>query len=622
MGTGLVDVGGQEPDAHGPALCDILCDLALGVQNGGQQGGHVLPGVVALEPGGLVGHDGVAHGVGFVEGVVGEIGDLVINALGHIGRNPVGHAAGDVAVGVPVEEGRPLPLDVLELLLGHGPADHVCLTQGVPGQTAEDLNDLLLVDDAPVGVGQDGLQGGGLVGDRLGVVLGGDEPGDGVHGTGPVQGDDSRDIFNVLGLQAHADPGHAGGFHLEHAAGLALGEHPEGGRVIVGDLVQAEVRGVGFHQLDGVIQDSEVSQGQEVHLQQPQLLQGGHGVLGDHGFVVLGQGDVGVRRVPGDDHTGGVGGGVAGHTLQALGGVDELFHRGVALIHLPEGLGQAQGVVQGDVQGVGDLLGDGVHLGVGDVQGTAHIPDGPLGGHGAEGDDLGHVVGAVFPVDVVDDLPPAAVAEVHVDIGHGHTLGVQEALEVQGVLHGVHVGDVQAVGHHGACGGTTAGAHGDVLALGIADEVGDDEEVLHKAHPADHGHLIFQLLQILLGAVGVAPGKALAAEGLKVGVPVGIPFGKLELRQVVGAELEVHIAPLSDTGGVFDGLGPVGEEGCHLLLALNVELLGLEAHPGGVLHGAAHLDAHKDVLDGGVGPGEVVGVVGDHQGNAGLLVEL
>ena len=39
------------------------------------------------------------------------------------------------------------------------------------------------------------------------------------------------------------------------------------------------------------------------------------------------------------------------------------------------------------------------------------------------------------------------------------------------------------------------------MALGVGDEVGDDEEVVHKAHLADHVHLIAQLVQILLSIV-------------------------------------------------------------------------------------------------------------------------
>ena len=385
--------------------------------------------------------------------------------------------------------------------------------------------------------------------------------------------------------------------------------------------MQVKVGGMAADHLHRVVQDGEVAQGQEVHLQQSQLLQGGHGVLGDHGLVVFGQGNVGVHRVAGDDHPGSVGGGVAGHALQAFGGVDDLLYGGVTLVHLPQGLGQGQGGGQGHVQGVGHLLGDGVHLGVGDVQGPAHVPDGPLGGHGAEGDDLSHVVGPVFLVDIVDDLAPAAVAEVHVDVGHGDPFRVQEPLKVQGVLHGVHVGDVQAVGHHGPGGGAPARPHGNVVGLGVADEVGDNEEILHKAHLPDHVHLVGQLFFIFLAALGIAPGKALAAEGLKVGVPVGVARGKLEFWQVIDPELKVHVAIRRDFGGVFQGLGPVGKEGGHLLLGFQVKLLGFKPHPVGVLHRLAHLDAHEDVLDGGVLPGEVVGVVGGHQGDARLLVE-
>ena len=141
----------------------------------------------------------------------------------------------------------------------------------------------------------------------------------------------------------------------------------------------------------------------------------------------------------------------------------------------------------------GDHLGQGVHLAVGHPQHPAHVPDRAPGGHGAEGDDLGHVVLAVLLFHIVNHLLPPAGAEVDVDIGHGHPLRVEEALEVQAVLHGVHVGDVQAVGHHGARRRAPARPHRDAVSLGVADEVGDNEEVVHKAHLADHVHLIVEL---------------------------------------------------------------------------------------------------------------------------------
>ena len=122
-----------------------------------------------------------------------------------------------------------------------------------------------------------------------------------------------------------------------------------------------------------------------------------------------------------------MGGGIPGHPLNSLGGVDKLFHLGVALVGLPQGLGQLQRVLQADVLVVGaagNLLGQGVHLAVGDPQHPAHVPDGPPRRHGAECNDLGHVVRAVFPIDIINHFPPALVAEVDVDIRHGHPFRV------------------------------------------------------------------------------------------------------------------------------------------------------------------------------------------------------
>ena len=88
-----------------------------------------------------------------------------------------------------------------------------------------------------------------------------------------------------------------------------------------------------------------------------------------------------------------------------------------------------QGRLQGDVQSLRHQLGDPVHFRVRHFQGPAHVPDHLAGLHAAEGGDLGHVLPAVSPGDVVDDLPPALVTEVHVDIRRAHALRVEEALE-------------------------------------------------------------------------------------------------------------------------------------------------------------------------------------------------
>ena len=191
---------------------------------------------------------------------------------------------------------------------------------------------------------------------------------------------------------------------------------------------------------------------------------------------------------------------MARHALQCHGRVDELLHPRIIAVHVRQLLAELQSVLQRDVQRPWPCrhqLGHHVHLGVGHVQSATHIPNGSAGCHSAEGDDLGHVVIAVLTAHVVHHLTAAGVAEVHIDIGHGYPLRIQKPLEVQIVLHGVDVRDLQAIGHHGPCGGAAPRSYRDVHALGIAHEVGHDQEVVSEPHLFDHVQLVVQLLAVL-----------------------------------------------------------------------------------------------------------------------------
>ncbi|CAN4035212.1 S-layer-like y domain-containing protein, partial [Dysosmobacter welbionis] len=92
---------------------------------------------------------------GLVERVVGKVVDILIDGLGRLLRDAVCHAARNVPLRIAVEECLPLLLDLGGLFLGDGPAHHVRLPQRVSRQLLEDLDHLLLVDDAPVGDGED-----------------------------------------------------------------------------------------------------------------------------------------------------------------------------------------------------------------------------------------------------------------------------------------------------------------------------------------------------------------------------------------------------------------------------------------------------------------------------------
>ena len=75
---------------------------------------------------------------------------------------------------------------------------------------------------------------------------------------------------------------------------------------------------------------------------------------------------------------------------------------------------------------IGNQLADVIYLCKGISKNAANVPDHGPGGHCSERDDLTDMIASVLSCDVVDHFLTAFVTEIHVDIGHGNALGIQE----------------------------------------------------------------------------------------------------------------------------------------------------------------------------------------------------
>ena len=621
VGAGFVDIGGQNGDPQFLGLLDVLGHLGVLPQNRGEKGGHVFLGIVIFQPRRLIGHHGVAHGVGLVEGVVCKVQHLVKDVVCHLLGHAVGGTAADVFLRVAEDEVLPLGFQHVKLLFGHGPAHHVGLAQTVASQQAENLHDLLLIDNTAVGDRKHLFQQRMLVSDGAGVVLALDVGVDVLHGAGTEQGHDSGDILHAVGLEPHGNVGHAGRFHLEHAAGLALAQHLEHRLVVVVQIFPVQLFSGLPDELDGIVDDGQVAQTQKVHLQQSQFLQGGHHVLADRALVAPGQGYILIHRGGGDDDACGVGGAVSGHALDLAGHVQQIFDAGIVLVIAFQLGRHLQGLVQGHFQLLGHQLCHHVHFGIGHIHHPSDVPDGGAGRHGAEGDDLCHVILAVFFGDVVYDLLPPSGAEVNIKVGHTDTLGVDEPLKEQAVPHGIHVGDPHTVSRHGSCARAAPRANRDALGFGVVYKIGNDEEVFHKAHPGDHVQLIAQTVFILLRAAGIAPCKALPAQLFHVGTGIALPFRELEGRQMIFSKDKVKIAQFGDFHGICKGFGGLWEQFRHLVARFDVKFRAGEPHPVFVVQGFSRLDAQQHVVHLAVLFPQIMCVVGAHQRNAGLFMK-
>ena len=253
-----------------------------------------------------------------------------------------------------------------------------------------------------------------------------------------------------------------------------------------------------FDQLQSVGENGQRGQAEEVHLQQAHLFDGDH-VEGGDDFVVLGpvQRDQFSERARRNYYAGRVHAGVAHHAFEFFCSLNQLANLAIFFHGLAELRGVFDGLIERDIELRGDHLRDAVDIGVRDVHGAAYIFDRGFRGHGAEGDDLRHIVAAIFLRDVVDDFAAPVHAEIDVDIGHGNALWIQEALEEQFVLQRVDIGDSERVRNQRSGGRAAARADGNVVLFSVANEIPDDEEISGEFHLLDDREFALQALLVI-----------------------------------------------------------------------------------------------------------------------------
>ena len=306
-------------------------------------------------------------------------------------------------------------------------------------------------------------------------------------------------------------------------------------------------------------------------------------------------------------------GSIPGHALQTHGGIDQQFHPLIPIVHFFQLGADFQGFFQRDMQGGGNQLGNHVSLRIGKVQCAAHIANRTPGSHCTKGSDLCHVVSTVFTRNIFNNFRTTLLAEVRIKVGHTDPLRVQESLENQCILHGIHFCDMQTVGDDRSRTGATSRAHRDPLLLGIADEVPDNEIIVDVSHLADNANLIFQALNILRRGILISLRKTVITKLAEIFL-VGHAIRHREGRQMILVECKFQIAHFGNFHGIFKGFLAVGEQLTQFLLTFQIKLLSLEFHAVGIVHSFARLNTQKHILHGCIFFAQVVGIIGDHCG--------
>ncbi len=359
-----------------------------------------------------------------------------------------------------LDELADLPADELGVLLSDRLAQHVGFGERDAREPLRDAHHLFLIGDDAVRGGEDLLElrqgeaDGFLAALATDVHL--------VHPRVERPGTHERaardEIVEPVGAHRADQVRGERRLELEYAGraagaqGAVRGLVVERERLEIGDVAAARLDG-----REGVVDDRERREAEEVHLQHAGLLERVHVVLRHHhAFVAVSSGalrvlradrDVVVERTGRDDDSRRVNSRVARQPFERDREVEQLPVPFVALVELAHFGNFLDRFLhrEREVRLIRDQLRDRVGFGGREAEHAADVLDGGARLERPEGDDLAHAVATVLLAHVVDHLAAALFAEVHVDVGHRHALGVQEALEEQVELQRAYVGDAQGV---------------------------------------------------------------------------------------------------------------------------------------------------------------------------------
>ena len=412
------------------------------------------------------------------------------------------------------DEARALRLHFRADLLAHGAAQQVGFAERIARQHLRGLHHLFLIDDDAVGLAQDRLELGmdvvGLFEPVLAHAIGRDIG----HRAGPIERHQRDDVLETVGPHVDQRAAHARTFHLEHADRLAAGHHLVGFLVVERQVGKIDVDAAALDELHRRLEHRQCLQAEEVELHEARGLDPFHVELGHRHqrFRIAIERHELRQRALADDDAGGMGGGVAMQPLELLRDVEGALDHGLGVARGLQPRLAVDGAFQRNRRGriLRHELAQLVDLAIGHLQHAADVAQHAARLQGAEGDDLGDVVAAVFLLHVADDFVAAVLAEIDVEVGHRHAFGIEEALEQEPEADRIEIGDGQRIGDERARARAAAGTDRNTLRLRPLDEVGDDQEVAGIFHAGDDAELEFEPLVIFL--FGVAMGDAVARQ--------------------------------------------------------------------------------------------------------------
>ena len=325
------------------------------------------------------------------------------------------------------------------------------------------------------------------------------------HRTWAVERHQRDDVLEAVGAHVDQRPPHALPFHLEHADRFAPRQEFVARLVVEWNAREVDINAARTHVLDRGRKHGERFQTKEVKLHKAGLLDPFHIELGHRHvglWIAVERHKLGQRPVA-DDDAGGVGRGMPVQAFELLRNRERTRHHRLAVAERLQPRLVRNGARQRDRlrRIVGDEFAQLVDLPVWHFQHAADIAQHTASLQRTERDDLRDLLAAVLSLHITNDVVAMILAEVDVEIGHRHALGIEEAFEQKSEAQRVEIRDQERIGDQRARPGAAPRPHRNAFILRPLDEVGDDQEIARIAHALDNAELESEALAVVfLGA--------------------------------------------------------------------------------------------------------------------------
>src|SRR5256714_2467237 len=183
----------------------------------------------------------------------------------------------------------------------------------------------------------------------------------------------------------------------------------------------------------------------------------------------------------------------------------------------------------------------------------------------------GGPVFAVTPVNFLDHaLAPIAAGQIEIDVGPAFPAFAEEPFENEIVADGIDRRDAEAIADR-AVRRTAAALDHDIVFPAEIDDVPDNQKITGEAETSDEAELFFQFAFHRSADGAVALLRAEEGDGAQERIHV-VAIGNGEGRELVADVFERELEALGETFRIFDGVDPVGEEGAHFGVTLQMAL--------------------------------------------------